>query len=194
MHNGTDMVDRAGTPIVAPEAGEVLEARQSTAAGGGFGWYVKLKGAKGEHIFAHLIANSFRVKKGDRVAQGQQLGMMGTTGASTGVHLHWEVRVSGRLVDPMTLVPVTPKDFKAWTQNRMDGTAKSFIRHAALGAKVRVRHNGQSVFNRTFRQGDGTLEKTVTLVPGKNRIAIEVDGKEVKGVTYNHNPNRMMRL
>ncbi len=194
MHNGVDMVDRAGTPIVASEAGEVTEARQSTAPGGGFGWYVKLKGAKGEHIFAHLIANSFRVKKGDRVAQGQQLGLMGTTGASTGVHLHWEVRVNGRLVDPMTLVPVTPKDFRAWTQNRMDGTAKAFIRHAALGAKVRVRHNGQSVFNRTFRQGDGTLEKTVTLVPGKNRIAIEVDGKEVRGVTYNHNPNRMMRL
>jgi len=194
MHNGVDMVDRAGTPIVAPEAGEVTEARQSTAPGGGFGWYVKLKGAKGEHIFAHMISNSFRVKKGDKVAQGQQLGLMGTTGASTGVHLHWEVRVNGRLVDPMTLVPVTPKDFRAWTQNRMDGTAKAFIRHAALGAKVRVRHNGQSVFNRTFRQGDGTLEKTVTLVPGKNRISIEVDGKEVRGVTYNHNPNRMMRL
>jgi hypothetical protein len=194
MHNGVDMVDRAGTPIVAPEAGEVTEARQSTAPGGGFGWYVKLKGAKGEHIFAHMIAMSLRVKKGDKVAQGQQLGLMGTTGASTGVHLHWEVRVSGRLVDPMTLVPVTPKDFRAWTQNRMDGTAKAFIRHAALGAKVRVRHNGQSVFNRTFRQGDGTLEKTVTLVPGKNRISIEVDGKEVRGVTYNHNPNRMMRL
>ena len=194
MHNGVDMVDRAGTPIVAPEAGEVLEARQSTAAGGGFGWYVKLKGDKGEHIFAHMIANSFRVKKGDKVAQGQQLGQMGTTGASTGVHLHWEVRVNGRLVDPMTLVPVTPKDFKAWTQNRMNGTAKAFIRHAALGAKVRVRHNGQSVFNRTFRQGDGTLEKTVTLVPGKNRIAIEVDGKEVKGVTYTLRPNRIGRL
>jgi hypothetical protein len=94
----------------------------------------------------------------------------------------------------MTLVPVTPKDFKAWTQNRMDGTAKAFIRHAALGAKVRVRHNGQSVFNRTFRQGDGTLEKTVTLVPGKNRIVIEVDGKEVKAVTYTVNPNRIGRL
>jgi hypothetical protein len=40
----------------------------------------------------------------------------------------------------------------------------------------------------------GTFEKTVTLVPGKNRISIEVGGKEVKGVTYNHNPNRMMRL
>jgi hypothetical protein len=194
MHNGVDMVDKAGTPIVAPEAGEVLEARQSTAPGGGFGWYVKLKGATGEHIFAHMIALSLRVSKGDKVAQGQQLGMMGTTGASTGVHLHWEVRVNGRLVDPMTLVPVTPKDFRAWTQNRMDGTAKAFIRHAALGAKVRVRHNGQSVFNRTFRQGDGTLEKTVTLVPGRNRIAIEVDGKEVKGVTYNLNPNRALRL
>jgi hypothetical protein len=193
MHNGVDMVDRAGTPIVAPEAGEILEARQSNAPGGGFGWYVKLKGDS-EHIFAHLIANSFRVKKGDKVTQGQALGLMGTTGASTGVHLHWEVRTAGKLVDPMTLIPDTPKGFKAWTQNRHDGTAKAFIRNAALGAKVRVRHNGESVFNRTFRHGDGTLEKTVTLIPGRNRISIEVDGKEVKGATYTLRPNRLRRL
>jgi hypothetical protein len=195
LHAGTDMVDRAGTPIVATEDGVVLESRVSTAAGGGYGHFVKLKGDSGaEHIFAHMIAGSLTKKKGDRVKQGETLGRMGTTGASTGVHLHWEVRVNGKPIDPMSWIPVVPADFKAWTQNRLDGTAKAFIRHAPNGARVRVRHNGLSVFNRTVRPGDGTLEKTVTLVPGRNRVAIEVNDEEVKAATYNFNPNRMLRL
>jgi hypothetical protein len=184
LHRGVDMVDRAGTPIVAPEDGVILESRQSTAAGGGFGYYVKLEGSA-VHIFAHMIAGSLTKKKGERVRRGEVLGRMGTTGASTGVHLHWEVHVKNKPIDPMTWIPTTPSDFKAWIQNRNDGTAKAFIRHAQVGAKVRVRHNGESVFNRTVRLGDGTLEKTVTLIPGRNRIVIEVNGEEVKGVTYN---------
>jgi hypothetical protein len=187
------MVDRAGTPIVAPEDGVIFESRKSTAAGGGFGYYVKLQGAA-VHIFAHMIEGSLTKQKGDSVKQGEVLGRMGTTGASTGVHLHWEVHVKGKPIDPMTWIPSMPSDFRAWTQNRLDGTAKAFIRHAQVGAKVRVRHNGESVFNRTVRAGDGTLEKTVTLIPGRNRITIEVDGKEVKGATYNLRPNRLRRL
>jgi hypothetical protein len=186
LHAGVDMVDRAGTPIVAPEPGKILESRKSTAAGGGYGYYVKMEGKSGAvHIFAHMIEGSLTKKKGDSVIQGEMLGGMGATGASTGVHLHWEVHVKGKPIDPMTWIVETPSDFKAWVQNRNDGTAKAFIRHAQVGAKVRVRHNGQSVFNRTFREGDGTLEKTVTLVPGRNRITIEVNGEEVRGVTYN---------
>ncbi len=186
LHAGVDMVDRSGTPIVATEDGQILESRESTAPGGGYGHYVKMRGNSGtEHIFAHMVAGSLRTKKGDRVKQGTVLGGMGTTGASTGVHLHWETWVGGKPIDPMGWIPALPADFKAWTQNRNDGTAKAFIRHAPNNSKVRVRHNGQSVFNRTVRPGDGTLEKTVTLVPGRNRIVIEVDGEEVRAVTYN---------
>jgi hypothetical protein len=184
LHAGVDMVDRPGTPIVAPEDGVILESRESNAPGGGYGHYVKLQGSA-EHIFAHMIAGSLTKKKGEQVKRGEVLGRMGTTGASTGVHLHWEVRVNAKPIDPMTWIPQVPSDFRAWVQNRNDGTAKAFIRHAQVGARVRVRHNGESVFNRTVRQGDGTLEKTVTLIPGRNRITIELDGKEVKGVTYN---------
>lgn len=101
-HNGVDMVDRSGTLIVAPEKGLVLESRKSTAAGGGYGFYVKLKGASGTvHIFAHMIEGSLAVRKGQRIQQGALLGKMGTTGASTGVHLHWETQVRGRPIDPM---------------------------------------------------------------------------------------------
>lgn len=102
LHAGVDIVTgRKNTPIVAPEDGLVLEARKSTAPGGGYGYFVKYRGISGAtHILAHMVEGSLTVKKGDRVKQGQKLGVMGTTGASTGIHLHWEVR--GKVpVDPI---------------------------------------------------------------------------------------------
>jgi murein DD-endopeptidase MepM/ murein hydrolase activator NlpD len=102
LHAGVDLVSgKANTAIIAPEDGVVLEARKSTAPGGGYGYFVKMKGMTGAtHLFAHLVEGSIEVKRGQRVIQGQKLGIMGTTGASTGIHLHWEVR--GKLpVDPI---------------------------------------------------------------------------------------------
>lgn len=102
LHAGVDLVSgRANTAIIAPEDGVVLEARKSTAPGGGYGYFVKMKGMTGAtHLFAHLVEGSIEVKKGQRIIQGQKLGIMGSTGASTGIHLHWEVR--GRIpVDPI---------------------------------------------------------------------------------------------
>lgn len=102
LHAGVDLVSaKANTAIIAPEDGVVLEARKSTAPGGGYGYFVKMKGMTGAtHLFAHLVEGSIEVKKGQRIIQGQKLGIMGTTGASTGIHLHWEVR--GKLpVDPI---------------------------------------------------------------------------------------------
>jgi murein DD-endopeptidase MepM/ murein hydrolase activator NlpD len=102
LHDGVDLVSgKANTTIIAPEDGVVLEARKSTVPGGGYGYFVKMKGMTGAtHLFAHLVEGSIEVKKGQRIIQGQKLGIMGTTGASTGIHLHWEVR--GKLpVDPI---------------------------------------------------------------------------------------------
>lgn len=102
LHAGVDLVSgRANTAIIAPEDGLVLEARKSTAPGGGYGYFVKMRGMTGAtHLFAHLVEGSIEVKKGQRIIQGQKLGIMGTTGASTGIHLHWEVR--GKIpVDPI---------------------------------------------------------------------------------------------
>lgn len=102
LHAGVDLVSgRANTAIIAPEDGLVLEARKSTAPGGGYGYFVKMRGMTGAtHLFAHLVEGSIEVKKGQRIIQGQKLGIMGSTGASTGIHLHWEVR--GKIpVDPI---------------------------------------------------------------------------------------------
>jgi len=102
LHAGVDIVTgRKNSAIIAPEDGLVIEAKKSTAPGGGYGYFVKFKGISGAtHLLAHLVEGSITVKKGDRVKQGQKLGVMGTTGASTGIHLHWEVR--GKVpVDPI---------------------------------------------------------------------------------------------
>lgn len=103
LHAGVDLVTgRANTAIIAPEDGLILEARKSTAPGGGYGYFVKYRGVSGVvHLVAHLEENSIVVKAGDRVKQGQKLGIMGTTGASTGIHCHWEVRRKNVPVDPI---------------------------------------------------------------------------------------------
>lgn len=103
LHAGADIVTgRANTAIIAPEDGVVLEARKSNAPGGGYGNYVKYRGASGVvHRMAHMVDGSLAVKKGDRITQGQKLGVMGTSGMSTGIHLHWETRVKNVPVDPI---------------------------------------------------------------------------------------------
>jgi murein DD-endopeptidase MepM/ murein hydrolase activator NlpD len=102
LHAGVDLVTgRAKTAVIAPEDGLIIEARKSTAKDGGYGYYVKYRGISGAtHLMAHLEEGSLAVKAGDRVKQGKKLGIMGTSGASTGIHLHWEVR--GKVpVDPI---------------------------------------------------------------------------------------------
>lgn len=99
MHNGIDMAAPVGTAIVAPGDGVVTFAgRQS-----GYGNLIKIKHELGtETRYAHL--SKIRVKVGQRVSQGDRIGDMGNTGRSTGPHLHYEVRVNGRAVNPMSFI------------------------------------------------------------------------------------------
>jgi murein DD-endopeptidase MepM/ murein hydrolase activator NlpD len=83
--------------IEAPYDGKVLEAKKSTAAGGGFGNFVillhKIEGKHYTTLYAHMKDGSVKVKKGQKIEAGTPLGKMGTTGMSTGKHLHWELRL-----------------------------------------------------------------------------------------------------
>ena len=73
-----------------------------SACVGGYGYFVKYKGKSGfTHLMAHLQEDSIKVKPGQKVKQKDVLGIMGTTGNSTGVHLHWEVRWGIKPTDPM---------------------------------------------------------------------------------------------
>ena len=99
MHNGLDWAGPRGTPITATADGVVKQAGRQ----GGYGNLVIIQHDFGiETYYAHL--NSIDVRSGQRVSRGQRIGGMGTTGASTGVHLHYEVRVNGRPVNPLTYV------------------------------------------------------------------------------------------
>jgi murein DD-endopeptidase MepM/ murein hydrolase activator NlpD len=100
-HNGTDLWGPKETiPVRAWSQGTVIAAGTSTLTNpdgslGGVGWYVDVRSkVHGEWFvarYAHLKANSLKVKKGDKVIPGQVLGIMGNTGASTGRHLHFEI-------------------------------------------------------------------------------------------------------
>jgi septal ring factor EnvC (AmiA/AmiB activator) len=97
-HNGTDIWSpHEPCWIEAPYDGTVLEAKKSTSPGGGFGNYVvllmKINGKFYTTLFAHMQDGTLKVKKGQKVTAGTPLGKMGTTGMSTGKHLHWELRL-----------------------------------------------------------------------------------------------------
>lgn len=96
MHEGIDIAGGAGTPIAAAAAGTVILAGWN----GGYGNMVVIDHGGGLATgYGHL--SSIAVSAGQGVSQGTVIGGMGTTGSSTGVHLHFEVRVNGAAVDPL---------------------------------------------------------------------------------------------
>jgi murein DD-endopeptidase MepM/ murein hydrolase activator NlpD len=94
-HRGIDLPGRSGTPIVAAAGGVVRVAGRR----GGYGLMVELVHTGGGATrYAHL--SRIDVRPGDAVTQGQRIGAMGSTGRSTGSHLHFEYRLAGVAVDP----------------------------------------------------------------------------------------------
>ena len=106
MHEGTDFAARSGTPIYATADGVVTFAGQQR----GYGNLTKIRHAFGvETRYAHQ--SNIRVKVGQKVSRGDRIGDMGSTGRSTGNHLHYEVRIAGKAVDPMTFIKAAKNVF-----------------------------------------------------------------------------------
>ena len=104
MHRGTDFGAACGTPIYAANNGRVASARRQ----GGFGNYTVIDhgNINGRYVstgYAHQ--SRMVVRSGQRVKQGQLIGYVGTTGLSTGCHLHLQVYVNGGVVNPMSYIP-----------------------------------------------------------------------------------------
>jgi murein DD-endopeptidase MepM/ murein hydrolase activator NlpD len=100
MHTGVDWATAYGTPIFASGNGVVEVAGWE----GGYGKYVKLKHNNGyETAYGHMSAFAKGLEPGKRVRQGQVIGFVGSTGQSTGAHVHYEILVNGRFVDPMRI-------------------------------------------------------------------------------------------
>ncbi len=99
MHNGTDFAAAHGTPIYSTADGVVIHAGWLA----GYGRLIKIQHEFGiETRYAHL--SKIRVKVGQRVSRGDRIGDMGSSGRSTGTHLHYEVRIGGKPVNPMTYI------------------------------------------------------------------------------------------
>ena len=100
MHKGTDFAAPSGTPIMASGSGTVIRARWC----GGGGNCVKIKhNSTYETIYAHMKSFARGIKEGRKVKQGQIIGYVGSTGMSTGPHLHYEVVVNGKKVNSQKL-------------------------------------------------------------------------------------------
>lgn len=112
-HEGVDVLGAQGLPIVAPTAGSV---RFTDYQAGGAGEYVVLRLASGaDAFFAHCVRGSTRVKPGEAVAEGRPVCALGSTGDSTGPHLHFELWPKGWRTGGKDSVPVDPlAQLKAW--------------------------------------------------------------------------------
>ena len=100
MHTGVDWATPYGTPIFASGNGVV----EKVGWEGGYGKYVRLKHNNGyETAYGHMSAFAKGMEPGKRVRQGQVIGFVGSTGQSTGAHVHYEILVNGRFVDPMRI-------------------------------------------------------------------------------------------
>jgi murein DD-endopeptidase MepM/ murein hydrolase activator NlpD len=100
MHTGVDWAAESGTPIYASGNGTIEKVGWES----GYGKYIRIRHNNGyETAYGHMTAYTRGIEEGTRVRQGQVIGFMGSTGLSTGSHLHYEILVNGRFVDPMRI-------------------------------------------------------------------------------------------
>ena len=121
MHAGLDFKGPVGTPILAAAKGKVVLA----GFNGGYGNTIEIRHANGLVTrYAHL--SGLNVRRGQMVDRGVQIGRMGSTGRSTGSHLHFEVRLNGQAINPRKFLEANPDVLKVQTVagNRADSAAK----------------------------------------------------------------------
>jgi murein DD-endopeptidase MepM/ murein hydrolase activator NlpD len=100
MHTGVDWADKIGTPVFSAGNGTVLKASWDS----GYGNRVEIQHTNGYvTTYNHMSAFAKGITPGSKVRQGQVIGFLGSTGLSTGPHLHYEVIVNGHFVDPLRI-------------------------------------------------------------------------------------------
>lgn len=99
-HNGVDWANRVGTPILAAGNGIIRFADWKS----GYGRHIEIQHTNGYvTTYSHMLGFAKNMAPGVRVRQGQVIGYLGSTGLSTGPHLHYEVRINGSFVDPLKI-------------------------------------------------------------------------------------------
>lgn len=119
LHTGVDLSAPHGTPIYAAGDGVVERAQWVS----GYGRYVELKHVNGyETGYGHMTRIANGIEPGVRVRQGQIIGYVGSTGVSTGNHLHYEIKINDRYVDPLSVKLPRDKSLPASAQHEFDQT------------------------------------------------------------------------
>ncbi|MFQ5630527.1 MAG: M23 family metallopeptidase, partial [bacterium] len=102
-HNGIDVAAPKGTPVYAPAAGIVELAQHRYRLNRGYGRIVKINHGKGiKTLYGHL--HKIFVKPGQKIKRWDVIGVVGTTGRSTGPHLHYEIFVNNKAIDPLKFI------------------------------------------------------------------------------------------
>jgi hypothetical protein len=115
IHQGQDLTAAEGTPLVSPVDGSVYWRKVQK---GGAGHYLVIRDGNGvDYVFMHLVAGSELVEKGDPVRAGQQIGQIGSTGSSSGPHLHFEIWPDGWYAPRSEPIDPLPQ-LRAWARSR----------------------------------------------------------------------------
>ena len=100
-HSGIDIAASSGTNVLAAASGTVILSQKY----GGYGQCIMIDHGGGvTTLYGHMIYGSQKVSVGDKVEAGQVIALVGSTGVSSGPHLHFEVREGGTLVDPLNYI------------------------------------------------------------------------------------------
>lgn len=155
QHKGIDIAGSPGTPIITPITGVVSEAGFDS---GGYGYKVVIKSNQVSMLFGHLLQQP-PVRSGQNVAAGTVIGLMGSTGRSTGPHLHWEVILNGMHVDP-----------SAWTRSNKPSISTA-------GANVDLKDSEPP--NHPSKQSDGGFDINRRILVGEAGLEFVVPLSEM---------------
>lgn len=124
-HKGVDIAmngSACGQVIIASKSGTVVSASNNVS---GYGTYVAIDHGDGiETRYAHMQYGSYTVKAGDKVVQGQKIGLIGNTGISGGCHLHFEIRINGTAIDPLKYISADNPRPTNFAVTNIDGDIK----------------------------------------------------------------------
>lgn len=117
MHRGIDFAAPPGTPIYAAGSGKI----RTIGRKGGYGRYIQIRhNSRMSTAYGHLLAYAKGLKKGQYVKQGQIIGKVGTSGRATGPHLHYEVLINGKQVNPLSVKTEPTKKLKEEEKIKFD--------------------------------------------------------------------------
>lgn len=168
FHGGVDLAASSGMPVYAPQAGQVM----FSGAYGGYGNVVVLN--HGNSLYTLYGHNSqLLVKAGDSVYRGQVISLVGSTGRSTGPHLHFEVHHNGQYVNPVT--------YLAYLQPYANGMTLAQVNRP-------VTMTGQSSTGESTKKNNGTvtqINRRKSASGAKGRKVVElVNGNEVETIQF----------